>query len=174
MACPASPVHYQFNPVKTVKTSVMGAINMLGMAKRVGARILQASTSEVYGDPLVHPQTEDYWGNVNCIGTRSCYDSETEILTEKGWISFPKLKEGVKVATLNENGAVEYNVPDEYLVQSYKGNLLRFANAKYDLCVTPNHWLYVRSKTGKLKFLRADEERHWHSWQVLTGGEFIG
>jgi UDP-glucuronate decarboxylase len=74
MACPASPVHYQFNPVKTVKTSVMGAINMLGMAKRVGARILQASTSEVYGDPLVHPQTEDYWGNVNCIGTRSCYD----------------------------------------------------------------------------------------------------
>ncbi len=64
MACPASPVHYQFNPVKTVKTSVMGAINMLGMAKRVGARILQASTSEVYGDPLVHPQTEDYWGNV--------------------------------------------------------------------------------------------------------------
>ena len=74
LACPASPVHYQYNPVKTVKTSVMGAINMLGMAKRVRARILQASTSEVYGDPLVHPQTEDYWGNVNCIGTRSCYD----------------------------------------------------------------------------------------------------
>ncbi len=73
-ACPASPVHYQYNPVKTVKTSVMGAINMLGMAKRVHARILQASTSEVYGDPLVHPQTEDYFGNVNCIGLRSCYD----------------------------------------------------------------------------------------------------
>jgi len=74
MACPASPVHYQFNPVKTVKTNVMGAINMLGMAKRVGARILQASTSEVYGDPHVHPQTEDYFGNVNPIGLRSCYD----------------------------------------------------------------------------------------------------
>ena len=74
LACPASPVHYQFNPVKTVKTSVMGAINMLGLAKRVRARILQASTSEVYGDPLVHPQTEDYWGNVNPIGLRSCYD----------------------------------------------------------------------------------------------------
>lgn len=73
-ACPASPVHYQFNPVKTVKTSVMGAINMLGMAKRVKARILQASTSEVYGDPLIHPQTEDYFGNVNPIGIRSCYD----------------------------------------------------------------------------------------------------
>ncbi|HVI71457.1 MAG TPA: UDP-glucuronic acid decarboxylase family protein [Pyrinomonadaceae bacterium] len=74
LACPASPVHYQYNPVKTVKTSVMGAINMLGLAKRVRARILQASTSEVYGDPLVHPQPEGYWGNVNPIGVRSCYD----------------------------------------------------------------------------------------------------
>ena len=74
LACPASPIHYQFNPVKTVKTNVMGAMNMLGLAKRVHARILQASTSEVYGDPHVHPQTEDYWGNVNPIGIRSCYD----------------------------------------------------------------------------------------------------
>ena len=74
LACPASPVHYQYNPVKTVKTNVMGTINMLGLAKRVRARILQASTSEVYGDPLVHPQTEEYWGNVNPIGLRSCYD----------------------------------------------------------------------------------------------------
>jgi UDP-glucuronate decarboxylase len=74
LACPASPVHYQYNPVKTVKTSVMGTINMLGLAKRVKARILQASTSEVYGDPTVHPQPETYWGNVNCIGLRSCYD----------------------------------------------------------------------------------------------------
>lgn len=73
-ACPASPVHYQYNPVKTIKTSVMGTINMLGLAKRVKARILQASTSEVYGDPQVHPQTESYWGNVNPIGIRSCYD----------------------------------------------------------------------------------------------------
>jgi UDP-glucuronate decarboxylase len=74
LACPASPVHYQFHPVQTTKTSVKGAINMLGLAKRTGARILQASTSEVYGDPLVHPQTESYWGNVNPIGIRSCYD----------------------------------------------------------------------------------------------------
>ena len=74
LACPASPVHYQYNPVKTVKTNVMGVINMLGLAKRVGARVLQASTSEVYGDPKVHPQTEDYWGHVNPIGIRSCYD----------------------------------------------------------------------------------------------------
>jgi UDP-glucuronate decarboxylase len=74
LACPASPVHYQFDPVQTTKTSVHGAINMLGLAKRVKARILQASTSEVYGDPAVHPQTEEYWGNVNPVGPRSCYD----------------------------------------------------------------------------------------------------
>ncbi|BDV43411.1 NAD-dependent dehydratase [Geotalea uraniireducens] len=74
LACPASPVHYQYNPVKTIKTNVMGAINMLGLAKRVKARILQASTSEVYGDPEVHPQPESYWGHVNPIGIRSCYD----------------------------------------------------------------------------------------------------
>jgi UDP-glucuronate decarboxylase len=74
LACPASPVHYQYNPIKTIKTSVMGAINLLGLAKRVRAKILQASTSEVYGDPAVHPQPEAYWGNVNPIGIRSCYD----------------------------------------------------------------------------------------------------
>ena len=74
LACPASPVHYQYNPIKTIKTSVMGAINVLGLAKRVNAKVLQASTSEVYGDPLVHPQTENYWGHVNPIGIRSCYD----------------------------------------------------------------------------------------------------
>ncbi|MFA6335010.1 MAG: UDP-glucuronic acid decarboxylase family protein [Bacteroidales bacterium] len=74
LACPASPIHYQYNPIKTIKTSVMGAINMLGLAKRINAKILQASTSEVYGDPVIHPQTESYWGNVNAIGIRSCYD----------------------------------------------------------------------------------------------------
>mgnify|MGYP001314142650 CR=1 FL=1 len=74
LACPASPIHYQFDPVQTTKTSVHGAINMLGLAKRLNAKIFQASTSEVYGDPIIHPQTEDYWGNVNPIGSRSCYD----------------------------------------------------------------------------------------------------
>ena len=73
-ACPASPIHYQFNPIKTLKTNIMGTLNMLGLAKRVKARILHASTSEVYGDPQVHPQPEEYWGNVNPIGLRSCYD----------------------------------------------------------------------------------------------------
>jgi len=74
LACPASPIHYQYNPIKTIKTSVMGAINMLGLAKRIRATVLQASTSEVYGDPTIHPQVEEYWGNVNPIGERSCYD----------------------------------------------------------------------------------------------------
>jgi UDP-glucuronate decarboxylase len=74
LACPASPVHYQYNPIKTIKTSVMGAINVLGLAKRIRAKVLQASTSEVYGDPKIHPQKENYWGNVNPIGRRSCYD----------------------------------------------------------------------------------------------------
>jgi UDP-glucuronate decarboxylase len=74
LACPASPVHYQYDPIQTIKTSVVGSINMLGLSKRVGAKILQASTSEVYGDPEIHPQTEDYWGNTNPIGIRACYD----------------------------------------------------------------------------------------------------
>jgi UDP-glucuronate decarboxylase len=74
LACPASLIHYQYNPIKTIKTSILGAINVLGLAKRVGAKVLQASTSEVYGDPHVHPQPEGYWGNVNPIGLRSCYD----------------------------------------------------------------------------------------------------
>jgi UDP-glucuronate decarboxylase len=74
LACPASPIHYQYNPIKTIKTSVMGAINMLGLAKRIRSKVLQASTSEIYGDPKVHPQHEEYWGNVNPIGRRSCYD----------------------------------------------------------------------------------------------------
>ena len=74
LACPASPVHYQYNPVQTIKTNIMGSVNMLGLAKRTGARILQASTSEVYGDPNISPQPETYWGNVNPIGSRACYD----------------------------------------------------------------------------------------------------
>lgn len=94
LACPASPVHYQYNAIKTVKTSVMGALNMLGLAKRLNIKILQASTSEVYGDPIVHPQPETYWGNVNCIGERSCYD-EGKRCAETLFVSYHK-QNGVK------------------------------------------------------------------------------
>jgi UDP-glucuronate decarboxylase len=89
LACPASPVHYQVNPIKTIKTSVMGAVNLLGLAKRVKAKILQASTSEVYGDPTIHPQEESYWGNVNPIGSRSCYD-EGKRCAESLFINYHK------------------------------------------------------------------------------------
>jgi UDP-glucuronate decarboxylase len=95
LACPASPIHYQYNPIKTVKTSVMGAINMLGLAKRVKAKVLQASTSEVYGDPTVHPQPESYWGNVNPIGKRSCYD-EGKRCAETLFINY-KEQNGVRI-----------------------------------------------------------------------------
>lgn len=95
LACPASPIHYQYNPIKTVKTSVMGAINMLGLAKRIHAKILQTSTSEVYGDPEIHPQTEDYWGHVNPIGPRSCYD-EGKRVAETLFMNY-NLKNGVRI-----------------------------------------------------------------------------
>jgi len=95
LACPASPIHYQFNPIKTIKTSVAGSINMLGLAKRIKAKILQASTSEVYGDPQVHPQTEDYWGNVNPIGPRACYD-EGKRCAEALFVNY-KRQNGVRI-----------------------------------------------------------------------------
>ena len=97
LACPASPVQYQFNAIKTIKTSVMGSINMLGLAKRIHAKILQASTSEVYGDPEIHPQKEDYWGHVNPIGYRSCYD-EGKRCAESLFISYHR-QNNVKIKT---------------------------------------------------------------------------
>ena len=126
LACPASPVHYQYNPVKTTKTSVMGTINMLGMAKRVKARILQASTSEVYGDPQIHPQTEDYWGNVNPIGIRSCYD-EGKRLAETLMMDYHR-QNGVDIRivrifnTYGPRMAInDGRVVSNFIVQSLKG-----------------------------------------------------
>ncbi len=95
LACPASPIHYQYNPIKTIKTSIMGSINVLGLAKRIKAKVLQASTSEVYGDPKIHPQNESYWGNVNPIGRRSCYD-EGKRCAETLFIDY-KLQNNVKI-----------------------------------------------------------------------------
>ena len=126
LACPASPVHYQYNPIKTVKTSVMGAINMLGLAKRVKAKILQASTSEVYGDPSVHPQFEEYWGNVNPIGIRSCYD-EGKRCAETLFMDYHR-QNGVKIKIIRifntygprmnpDDGRVVSN----FIVQALKG-----------------------------------------------------
>jgi len=126
LACPASPIHYQHDPVQTTKTSVHGAINMLGLAKRTGARILQASTSEVYGDPAVHPQPEDYWGNVNPVGPRSCYDegkrcAETLFFDYRRQLGLP-----IKVARIfNTYGprmhTADGRVVSNFIVQALKG-----------------------------------------------------
>lgn len=134
LACPASPVHYQYNPIKTVKTSVMGAINMLGLAKRVKAKILQASTSEVYGDPFVHPQTEEYWGNVNTIGIRSCYD-EGKRCSETLFMDYHR-QNAVKIKIIrifNTYGprmnSNDGRVVSNFIVQALKGeNITIFGN----------------------------------------------
>ncbi|KAJ1684511.1 hypothetical protein LUZ63_020266 [Rhynchospora breviuscula] len=126
LACPASPIHYQHDPVQTTKTSVHGAINMLGLAKRVGARILQASTSEVYGDPVVHPQTEDYWGHVNPIGFRSCYD-EGKRCAETLFFDYRRQHDlGIKVMRIfNTYGprmhAHDGRVVSNFVVQALRG-----------------------------------------------------
>lgn len=126
LACPASPPHYQHNPIKTIKTSVMGAINMLGLAKRVNAKILQASTSEVYGDPEIHPQPESYWGNVNPIGQRSCYD-EGKRCAETLFMDY-HLQNGVKIKIIRIFNTYGPNmnpndgrVVSNFIVQALKG-----------------------------------------------------
>ncbi|MBV9994230.1 MAG: SDR family oxidoreductase, partial [Caulobacteraceae bacterium] len=126
LACPASPIHYQFDPVQTTKTSVIGAINMLGLAKRVKAKILQASTSEVYGDPTVHPQTEGYWGNVNPIGIRSCYDEGKRCAETLFFDYWRQHKVRIKVARIfNTYGPRMHpndgRVVSNFIVQALKG-----------------------------------------------------
>jgi len=127
LACPASPVHYQYNPIKTVKTSVMGAINMLGLAKRIGARILQASTSEIYGDPSVHPQVENYWGNVNTWGPRSCYDEGKRCAETLFFDYWRQHKLEIKVIRIFNTYGPSMNPDDgrvvsNFIVQALKGN----------------------------------------------------
>jgi len=129
LACPASPVHYQFNPVKTIKTNVMGTLYMLGLAKRVGARFLLASTSEVYGDPDVHPQPEEYRGNVNCIGSRACYDEGKRVAETLAFEYHREHQTDIRVARifntygprmLENDGRVVSN----FIVQALQGNPL--------------------------------------------------
>jgi UDP-glucuronate decarboxylase len=129
LACPASPIHYQFDPVQTTKTSVHGAINMLGLAKRTKARFFQASTSEVYGDPSVHPQTEDYWGNVNPIGLRSCYDEGKRCAETLCFDYFRQHKVRIKVARIfNTYGPKMHpndgRVVSNFIVQALQGNAI--------------------------------------------------
>ncbi|MBK5214524.1 MAG: SDR family oxidoreductase [Flavobacteriaceae bacterium] len=136
LACPASPPHYQHNPIKTIKTSVMGAINMLGLAKRVNAKILQASTSEVYGDPEIHPQPESYWGNVNPIGPRSCYD-EGKRCAESLFINYHKQNNvRIKIIRIFNTYGTRMNpydgrVVSNFIVQALKGeDITIYGNGK--------------------------------------------
>lgn len=119
LACPASPVHYQYDPVQTLKTSVHGAINMLGLSKRVGARILQASTSEVYGDPSIHPQVEEYWGNVNPIGIRSCYDEGKRCAETLFFDYHRQHKLEIKVARIFNTYGPRMNLDDGRVVSNF-------------------------------------------------------
>jgi len=125
LACPASPVHYQHDPVQTAKTSVHGAINMLGLAKRLGCRILQASTSEVYGDPSVHPQTEDYWGNVNPIGPRSCYDEGKRCAETLFFDYFRQHRLPIKVARIFNTYGPRMHPADGRVVSNFIMQALR-------------------------------------------------
>lgn len=125
LACPASPVHYQYNPIKTIKTSVMGAINMLGLAKRVRGRILQASTSEVYGDPQVHPQPESYWGSVNPIGIRSCYDEGKRIAETLFFEYHRQQKVDIKVIRIFNTYGPNMDTEDGRVVSNFIVQALR-------------------------------------------------
>ncbi|MGC9330509.1 MAG: UDP-glucuronic acid decarboxylase family protein [Bacteroidales bacterium] len=125
LACPASPIHYQYNPIKTVKTSVMGAINMLGLAKRIKAKVLQASTSEVYGDPQVHPQTEDYWGHVNPIGSRSCYDEGKRCAETLFYDYHKQNKVKIKIARIFNTYGPNMNPDDGRVISNFIVQALR-------------------------------------------------
>jgi UDP-glucuronate decarboxylase len=162
LACPASPVHYQYNPVKTVKTNVMGVINMLGLAKRVRARILQASTSEVYGDPEVHPQREDYWGHVNPVGIRSCYD-EGKRLAETLMMDYRR-QNGVDtriIRIFNTYGPRmlenDGRVVSNFIVQALKGEALTL----YGDGSQTRSFCYVDDLVeGMIRLMEAEEGSH--------------
>ena len=161
LACPASPIHYQYNPVKTVKSNVMGALNMLTLAKRVRARVLQASTSEVYGDPTVHPQTETYWGNVNPIGPRSCYD-EGKRVAETLFMDYHREdKIDIRIARIfNTYGPrmaeSDGRVVSNFIVQALRGEELTL----YGTGEQTRSFCYVDELVDGLIRLMAAEKRH--------------
>jgi UDP-glucuronate decarboxylase len=173
LACPASPVHYQYNPIKTIKTSVMGAINMLGLAKRVKAKILQASTSEVYGDPAVHPQPETYWGNVNPIGRRSCYD-EGKRCAETLFVDY-KIQNDVDIKIVRifntygprmnpEDGRVVSN----FIVQALKGeDITVFGDG-----TQTRSFLYIDDLVEGMIRMMSSRDGFWGPVNIGNPGEF--
>jgi len=174
-ASPASPVDYLKYPIKTLKAGSLGTHNALGVAKAKKAKFLLASTSEVYGDPLEHPQKESYWGNVNPIGARGCFSEDTEILTKNGWKFFSQLKMGQEIATLNKEGYIEYHKPTDFIKEKYIGELIHFSNYKIDLLVTPNHKMYVKKRSqGGFCLLEAFESIRWERAEMLKSAKWNG
>jgi UDP-glucuronate decarboxylase len=173
LACPASPIHYQLNPIKTIKTSVMGAINMLGLAKRIKAKILQASTSEVYGDPEEHPQTEKYWGHVNPIGIRSCYD-EGKRCAESLFVNYHK-QNGVKIKIVrifNTYGPKmepdDGRVVSNFIIQALKNDdITIFGNGKQT-----RSFQYVSDLTDGMVRMMNTEEDFTGPVNIGNPGEF--
>jgi UDP-glucuronate decarboxylase len=174
-ASPASPVDYLRHPIQTLKVGSLGTHNTLGMAKLKNARFLLASTSEVYGDPEVHPQREGYWGHVNPIGVRGCFSADTELLTRDGWKPFPQVGEQDEILTLGPGGGMEYHRPTEVICQRYIGELIGFQNTKIDLLVTPNHKMLVRQRDrSDFALLEAYQDITWEKAEMLKSGDWLG
>ncbi len=160
LACPASPVHYQYNPVKTIKTSVMGAINMLGLAKRIKAKILQASTSEVYGNPNVHPQKEDYWGNVNPVGIRSCYDEGKRCAETLFFDYYRQNKVNIKVIRIFNTYGPNMMINDGRVVSNFIVQALRGKDITiYGTGNQTRSFCYVSDLVeGMIRFMENDKD----------------
>lgn len=173
LACPASPVHYQYNPIKTIKTSVMGAINMLGLAKRVKAKILQASTSEVYGDPKVHPQPESYWGHVNPIGSRSCYD-EGKRCAETLFMDYKNQNDvDIKIVRIFNTYGPRMNPEDGRVVSNFIVQALRGENITvFGDGTQTRSFQYVDDLIEGMIRMMNSEQGFWGPVNIGNPGEF--
>eukprot|EP00898_Chlorokybus_atmophyticus_P001893 jgi/Chlat1/2704/Chrsp180S08753 len=172
LACPASPVHYKYNPVKTIKTSVMGTINMLGLAKRVGARFLLASTSEIYGDPLQHPQQEEYWGNVNPIGVRSCYDEGKRVAETLSFDYHRGLGIEIRVARIFNTYGPRMSLDDGRVVSNFVAQALRKEPMTiYGDGMQTRSFQYVSDLVAGLMALM-DNNQHTGPFNIGNPGEF--
>lgn len=175
LASRASPIDYQTYPVETALANSLGLNNMIKLAMKHNATVLFSSTSEAYGQPKVHPQPEEYWGNVNPVGIRSCFSDDTEILTKIGWQKFSSVSKNDEVVTLNPQNMIEYQNPTEIIKERYIGELIHFNNSKIDLMVTPNHNMHVKPRdSDKFKLLKAFEAINWKRAEMLKAADWTG
>ena len=175
LASPASPVDYQEKPLETLAAGSNGVKNLLELAEEKNAAYLFASTSEVYGNPTEHPQKETYWGNVNPVGPRSCFSSDTQVLTYEGWKLFNELAKDDLILTRNSSGFIEYHKPVEIIKEKYIGDLISFKNTKIDLLITPNHNMLVKVRgKSSFSFVPAFEGITWHKAEMQKGAKWVG